>query len=173
MLSSARSSVISSAISSLTSKLVPFACIVLFASLSSAQDRTPASPLNAEGAPPIKMGLWEATTTTQSLTFKMRSCVTPESYKDTLTRMPPGCTLANPVINTSSISGDVSCTLPNGASGNGHFDAQFPDSSTMHGSISLNISVQGHSMQTAIKTDSHFVSASCGDIQPGETREVK
>lgn len=70
------------------------------------------------------------------------------------------------------MSGDVSCTMPSGST-TGHFEAQFPDPGTVHSTIDLNMTLQGRTMQRTIKTESHWVSASCGDLAPGQTKEVE
>jgi hypothetical protein len=120
------------------------------------------------------MGLWEATVT-NSLTqkaLKTRSCLTPQSYQDTMAHIPPGCTIANKTQTATSITGDLSCTLQHGGTTTGHIDVEMPDPATVRSKIDLSISVQGQTMPMTLTTDSHFVSADCGDVAPGGSKII-
>ncbi len=155
-----------------------FAALLLAPAIPQTQkNQVPVTPQQGPliaNAPPIKMGLWEASiTTAMGTNIKTRSCMTAQSYRDDLAHMPQGCTLSNVQTSSSTMSGDVSCTLPNGASSSGHIDAQFPDSSTAHATINVTTTMQGRTMPMTITTDSHFVSADCGDIQPGQSKVLR
>lgn len=133
-----------------------------------------APPNRAVDVPPIKMGLWEATVTTQMGTsLKTRSCITAQSYREQLAHLPQGCKLSNVQRSSTSMSGDVSCNLSNGASSSGHIDAQFPDPSTVHSTINVTTTMQGRSMPITITTESHFVNADCEDLEPGQSKVIQ
>jgi hypothetical protein len=136
---------------------------------------TPQQTPPAVNAPPINMGLWDSTMSigTSGATYKSRACLSQESYQRMLTRVPPNCTVSNLTATPTSLTGDVSCESPSGGKSKGHVDVQIPDSSTVHGTITVTTSYQGHSMTMAIKSDAHFVSADCGDLSPGESRDVQ
>lgn len=136
---------------------------------------TPQAPPNAAlPVPPIKMGLWEATTTMSTGTnLKTRACLTQESYRDQLANMPRGCTLSNSQSSSTSMSADVSCNLQNDVKSSGHFSAQFPDASTVHMTMTVTTSMQGRSMTMTMTSDSHFVSSDCGDVAPGQSQIIQ
>lgn len=124
--------------------------------------------------PPIKMGLWEATITNSvaTTTLKARSCVTPESYQNAMAHVPPGCTVTNKTQTATSIKGDVSCTLQHGGTTTGHIEVEMPQPTLMRSTIQLNVTAEGKSIPMTMTTESHFVSAECGDLQPGQTRMI-
>ncbi len=159
------------------SELLFLSAVLLPSAIQTQNGKVPVTPAPGPliaNAPPIRMGLWEASiTTAMGTNIKTRSCMTPQSYRDDLAHMPQGCTLSNVQTSTSSMSGDVSCTLPNGASSSGHIAAQFPDTSTAHATINVTMTMQGRTMPLTITTDSHFVSADCGDIQPGQSKVIR
>jgi hypothetical protein len=137
------------------------------------QAAAPPGP-NMADAPPIKMGLWEATiTTAMGTSLKTRTCLTAESYREQLAHLPEGCTLSNVQKTGTSMSGDVKCNLSNGVNSSGHIDVQFSDPSTVHSTIKVTTTAQGHSMPITITTDSHFVSADCEDLGPGQSKVMQ
>ena len=154
------------------------AALLLAPTISQTQkNQAPVTPQKSPligNAPPIKMGLWEATTTTStSKVFKTRSCVTPQSYREMLTRMPPNCALSNQTNSGTSITEEVSCTASNGNVSTGHVSVQIPDSGTAHSTMTLSATEEGHTMTLTVVTDSHFVSADCGDIAPGVWKDIE
>lgn len=120
------------------------------------------------------MGLWEATITNSLIakTLKTRSCVTPESYQDAMAHIPPGCTMTNKTQTQTHISGDVSCTLEHGGTTTGHVEVEMPDPTTVRSKIDLSLTVKGQPMPMTLTTDSHFVSADCGDVAPGQSKVI-
>ena len=125
--------------------------------------------------PPIKMGLWEATVT-NSLSpnpIKSRSCIDVESYQKSMASVPPGCTITNKKQTATSISGDLSCNLQHGGTATGHVDVEMPDASTMQSTVNLTVTAQGQTVPMKLTTDSHFISADCGDIAPGQGKVVQ
>lgn len=134
-----------------------------------------AAPGGAAPAPPIKLGLWEATITNSlaTNTIKTRSCVTAQSYQETIGHVPPGCTVTNKTQTATSITGDVNCTLQHGGTTTGHIDVEMPDPSTVRSTIKLTVNAQGQSVPMTLTTDSHFVGADCGDIAPGQAKVIQ
>jgi hypothetical protein len=124
--------------------------------------------------PPIKMGLWEATTTSSMgrNTMKSRACVTPDSYQEEVSRVPDGCTVSNRVMTGNSLTADVSCTMQNGASGTGHVQANFTSAAQVHTTIQVSIAMGGGNTPVTFTSDAHFVQADCGDIAPGTSRDI-
>jgi hypothetical protein len=135
------------------------------------------APSGATGItpPPIKMGLWEATITNSiaANSIKTQSCVTPQSYQDAMAHVPPGCTITNKVQTSTSITADVSCTLQRGGTTTGHLDVELPDPGTMRSTIKLTINANGQSVPMTLTTESHFLSADCGDVAPGQAKIIK
>lgn len=124
--------------------------------------------------PNVKMGLWEATITNSiaTATIKARSCVTPQSYQDTMAHVPPGCTVSNKTQTATSLSGDISCTLPHGGTTTGHIDVETPDPTTVRSIIKLSVTANGQTVPMTMTTESHFISENCGDIAPGQSKIV-
>jgi Protein of unknown function (DUF3617) len=121
---------------------------------------------------PVKMGLWENTlTTSEGETQKTRSCFTKESFERSVTNMPPSCTISNQLWTSHSYSSDVMCGNSSSQS-KAHLEMQFLDSVTARSTINVTMFVQGKTIPLTIKTDSHFVRSDCGDIAPGQSREV-
>jgi hypothetical protein len=138
------------------------------------QAAPPAGNVPSADMPPIKTGLWEATVTTAvGTSLKTRTCVTSQGFREQLAHLPQGCTLSNVQKNSTSMSGDVKCSLSNGVTSSGHIDVQFPDSSTVHSTINVTTTMQGRSMPITITTDSHFVGADCEDLEPGQSKMVQ
>lgn len=125
-------------------------------------------------APPVKMGLWEKTITMTGTagtsTMKAKSCVTAESWQEMVQnsqKQHPGCEVKHSQSgNSYSYSG--SCSTAHG------MKMTFDGSSTIrdaehivsesHSTSTLN----GKTHQSEMKAESHFVSASCGNVKPGE-----
>jgi hypothetical protein len=125
-------------------------------------------------ASPIKMGLWEATMIMGAAgTYKSRACLSQESYQRMLTRVPPNCEISNLATTATAITGDLSCISPGGGKSKGRLDVQIPDSSTVHGTVTATSKYEGHAVSMIIKSDWHFVSADCGDLSPGESRDIQ
>jgi hypothetical protein len=138
---------------------------------SKPMDAAPA-PLKLPSTPPVKMGLWESTVGNgRGGSYKTRSCFTNDSYQKDMAKMPPGCTISNQAWTSHSFTADVACTMRETTS-SGHVDVQFPDTETIHSTISVSMTMQGQTMPMSFTTDSHFVSSDCGSIPGGETRPV-
>jgi len=159
------------------SEVLFVAALLLPSAIQTQNGKAPVTPPAGAkvAAPPIKMGLWEATVT-NTLTqkpLKTRSCITPDSYEDAMAHIPPGCTVSNKTQTSTSISGDLSCNLQHGGTTTGHIDVEMPDATTVRSKIDLKVNVQGQSVPMTLTTDSHFVSADCGDIAPGQAKVIQ
>jgi hypothetical protein len=141
-------------------------------SASKPTDAAP-TPLKLPSTPPVKMGLWETTTTTgRGANYKTRSCFTNESYQKDMAKMPPGCTINSQAWTSHSFTADIACTMQDHTS-SGHVDVQFPDTETIHGTMSISMTAEGQTVPFSFTTDAHFVSADCGDIQGGQSKVVR
>lgn len=161
------------------SKFILSAPLVLVLALPQTQNGN-SKPMDAApdqvklpATPPVKMGLWESTATNgRGVSYKTRSCFTNESYQTEMAKMPPGCTISNQAWTSHSFTADVACTMRE-ATSTGHVDVQFPDTATIHSTINISMTAQGQTMPISFTTDSHFVSADCGDIPGGESRAIR
>lgn len=130
-------------------------------------------------ASPVKMGLWEKTMTKNNgagapSTTKTRTCVTPEEWKEmdaNVTRKRPGCT-NGAVRNAKGYTFNSTCTI-------GATTLVINGSTTM--TDAEHIVTESHSTttrdgqkkQTDTRSVSHFVSADCGKVKPGEPEDVE
>jgi hypothetical protein len=138
--------------------------------------------------PPIKMGLWQtessATMTgmedspmgkamSGSHSNVTQGCLTPDTWKDSFQKMQNqlqnDCKVSNMHQDAHSITFEETCTSERYTS-NVHFEGFFDDAEHMHGNVKVAMTApslpQGMTMNMAMK--SHYVSASCGDVKPGE-----
>lgn len=121
--------------------------------------------------PPMKMGLWEMNTTaktqlpdgTEKTTAqKLRICITEANW---LKLMGPtakdACPKTNEVWSKNGYSFDVACSgKPKGASVAIHFDSL----ELQHGIIDVYSTPDGKPMKMHGEDESHWVSATCGDV---------
>ncbi len=147
--------------------------------------------------PPIKMGLWqsEVTVTTARMenpaadndahtvhTTVRRSCMTSDTWKKNMQAMHEqqhqqevNCTTTNMQQDAHKMSFDQQCTADQGYNTSVHVKMQLDNEEGMHGTPDIKMSgpvfPQGISMHSAIK--SKYLSADCGEIRPGEQRDVK
>lgn len=156
----------------------------------------------AQTTPPIKMGLWKITETTKMSGFSLppqaaaelkqmgrslpgqtphtavyESCWTKAQWQKDLVGAPhkKDCSVTNRKISTSEISTDVTCKFGNYVT-SGSWDVHILDREHTHGvgqmkSTSTASGKQGMSTNTTF--DSQFISASCGDVQPGKHKLLK
>jgi len=129
-------------------------------------------------APPVKMGLWQKTMTMTggpngTMTLNSKSCVTPESWQQMVQnsqKQRPGCDVKRSQ-NGNGYSYSGSCSTAHGMKMTFSGTATIRDAehivSESHSTSTLN----GKTRQSDIKAESHFVSASCGNIKPGESDE--
>jgi hypothetical protein len=142
--------------------------------------------------PPMKMGLWqsEVTVTMSGMpngvtmpahTMVRQSCMTPDTWKDSLRGMQSrrpmsdaNCTTSNMAQDSQHVAFDAQCTAQQGMVANIHVDMQFDSSDSMHGSTSASMTgpsvPPGMAVNSTIK--SKFVSADCGDVKPGQQKDT-
>jgi hypothetical protein len=139
--------------------------------LASAATLLAATFFQAPATPPMKMGLWESTSTakvqqpdgTEKSTIRTyRNCVTETNW---LTQMGPtakeACPKANEVWTKDSYSFDVACQgKPKMASVSVHFD----NLETQHIHLQIFAAPDGTPMKVDMGGETHWVSAACGDV---------
>lgn len=104
------------------------------------------------------------------------SCLTPTSWQKQLGLANPphnqDCVTSNRKSSASETSFDITCKGRT-YTATGHWDVTFPDREHMHGvgKMSGGATAPGaQPISTNTTFDSHFVSASCGDVQPGSSK---
>ncbi|HEX4008303.1 MAG TPA: DUF3617 family protein [Acidobacteriaceae bacterium] len=154
--------------------------LIALAGVAAAQVITP---------PPMKMGLWQEDVTIQmsgmpnGMTMPPRSvteqsCMTSDTWKDSLRSMQQSRRQGQMNCSTSSIQQDAhhvtfdaSCTTQQGMSTTIHVDMQFDNDENMHGTTSATMTgpnvPPGMAMHSTIK--SKYLGADCGTVKPGTT----
>lgn len=141
--------------------------------------------------PPENNGLWQTEVTATSTGVEktpqpphvrvMQYCMTPESWKNVLGVQSPqdqdsNCKRSNFHQDSHRLVFDMTC---GDGSGQGsmqmHFDMSFDDAEHVHGSVLTKMQPTGmpHPMTMNTKIVSHYISASCGDVKPGDSRIIK
>jgi hypothetical protein len=129
--------------------------------------------------PPMKMGLWEMTSTGTvngtsmllrlpglgSRTLKSRSCITPDTFEQAWSSL-KNCTRDNVVSGPKSFSYDLTCA--NGRS-KIHFAMTFD--TPEHGTYTMHSVSSSQTMDTT--ADATFISTDCGGIEPGKPKIMK
>ena len=133
--------------------------------------------------PPMKLGLWETSSTTSMQmpgmnmppqpphSVKARVCVTAETWARAFgnnDRM-AGCTRSNESYGAKHYSFDLSCPAMNGSA---HFEMEFFGDDSGRGKIHMDMNPQGHHAIVDSVLDSHFVSSDCGGLAPGRSQVV-
>ena len=149
------------------------AASLLFASYPPQTQSGSGSSATMPATLPIKMGLWEnKLTTSEGETQKTRSCFTRDSFERSVANVPPSCSISKQVWTSHSYASDIACSTPTSHS-TGHLDMQFPGPETARSTIAITMTVQGKTIPLTITTDSHFISSKCGDLGPGQSRELQ
>ena len=126
-------------------------------------------------APPMKLGLWETTSSTKmampgmdmpARTMKVRSCATAESWNKAFgsARQNKDCRPANENQTATSYSFDLVCTS---SKASGHGEMNFGDGSKGHGSMHMVVDAGGKTMTMDTSWESTYVGADCGSVAPG------
>jgi hypothetical protein len=143
-------------------------------------------------APPVKMGLWETESTAKTTgmentpmaragnrTTVSQGCLTPETWKSGLEHMQndaqrSDCKVSKMQQDSHSLSFDETCNSERYNS-DVHFEALIDDSEHIHGSGKVHITAPGlpQPMTMDMSLKSHYVSASCGDVKPGEGKIIR
>jgi Protein of unknown function (DUF3617) len=157
--------------------------LTFFAAIHSVQAQTMEPP-------PLKMGLWQMESTTSVAGMEnmpmghaasqhstvTQSCLTPDSWKNDFEKMTnptSNCTPKNVHQDSHSITADLICNSERYSS-NAHFEGLFDSDEHVHGTATSHITAQGmpQSITMQMSFTSHYLSASCGDVKPGEGKVV-
>jgi hypothetical protein len=137
--------------------------------------------LQAPMAPPMKLGLWE---TTSSMTMQMpgmqmparmtkvRSCATADSWAKAFgqARQNKDCRPVNEKQTATTYSFDLSCTS---SKATGHVEMDFGNGTTGHGTMHMVMDAGGKEMTMDQTWDSTYVGADCGSVKPGSPEILK
>jgi hypothetical protein len=132
---------------------------------------------NTPTVPPMKMGLWEMTSTATmngsnmlslmpglgKRTVKSRSCITPDTFQQAWGGL-KGCTRDNVVSGQKGFSYDLTC-------GRSKIQFAMTFDTPEHGTYSMH-SVSGSSTMETV-ADATFISSDCGSVVPGKPQMVK
>jgi Protein of unknown function (DUF3617) len=131
--------------------------------------------------PPMKVGLWESTSTSHMTmpgmsmnmpprTSKVQSCVTADSWAKTIGQAQgQDCSKTSESFSGHTYSADVSCK----SGAKGHVTMSWDSSDTGHGTMHLDVNAGGHPASVDMTMSSHFVSADCGAVKPGSAVPVQ
>jgi Protein of unknown function (DUF3617) len=153
--------------------------------------------------PPIRMGLWQTTTTStisgiqippdvaarmqamgrslpmgQPQTTVTQSCATPEKWKDMFRHLhrQGNCEFNNEHLTSSSLSADLSCKSPNGRySSSGHIDVRFVSEEKVHGKAHV-VTVMESQPQPIVSDmsfDSAYQGSDCKDVSPDSAKVIR
>ena len=129
--------------------------------------------------PPMKMGLWETTATTQmsgvdlppgmaglgSRSLKIRACVTPESYDKAFnSSQTKDCVRSNESWSGKTYSFDLTCRS---GKTTGHFEMTFDSEESGHSKTHLVVNPDSaHPVTMDTTGSSQFISSDCGAVTP-------
>lgn len=141
-----------------------------------------ASFFQLPSTPPMKLGLWEITTTmTMEMpgmpaqpphSVKVRSCVTAASWTKSFGKMQQAgdCTLSHQSMTAGHYSFDVSCPSMNAT---GHSEMDFSGGTTGHGTMHMEMNASGRQMVTHAVWDSRYLGADCGAVTPDKPQMIQ
>jgi hypothetical protein len=130
-------------------------------------------------APPIKMGLWETNSTVDNgdgspTKAKLRSCITTADWeKMAQGAMPqrPGC--KNSLAKTANgYSFDVNCSSAQ-MTIQMHGTSHIVDAEHMQGEMHMTTVFQGKTNNVITRSETHYVSAGCGAVKPGQPQVIE
>jgi len=153
--------------------------------------------------PPVKMGLWESSVTMTMGGFQIppdvaakmqamgrpvpgaahttvtQSCLTADQWTKTWANLNKRgdmeCKVSNLTQGSQKLSFDTSCTSQQGGVFTGHFEMFFDDDEHSHGTMHMKgeSGSGGQPIVMDMKMTSHFVSADCGEVKPGDAKVIK
>jgi hypothetical protein len=133
-------------------------------------------------APPMKLGLWETTSSTTmqmpgmqmppARAMKIRSCATAESWSKAFgsARQNKDCKPVNEKQTATTYSFDLSCSS---SKATGHVEMDFGNGTTGHGSMHMVMDAGGKTMTMETSWDSKYVGADCGSVAPGSPEIIQ
>jgi hypothetical protein len=120
---------------------------------------------------PFKEGLWENVMYGDDGKPDLRShdCLTQKSFVEMMTKVNshPGCKLTSQNYSSRGLTVDMSCNLKN-MQMTLHGTIEVLDAEHMRGTNTMKMVMQGQTRETTTKSTAHFLSASCGNIKPGD-----
>lgn len=159
----------------------------------------------AQQAPPVRMGLWDSTHVTTMTGLQLppgvaeklkamgrpvpgaeptrvesQSCLTPEKWKEMLTRTNDqrSCTLTNLQQSSSGMSADITCTPSSSGRGSatahGHMQMNFVSPEKVHGTVHTEV-VRAENPQPIVMdmtVDSTWQGADCKGISPDTPKVI-
>jgi hypothetical protein len=150
--------------------------------------------------PAVKMGLWQNTVTntmsgiqippevaermkamgrpvpgSAPRTTTTQSCLTPDKWQKSISDMQQGknCQFTNVKQSASGMSGDMTCTTPEGSS-KGHLDATFESQEKMNGKMHMEISTARQSQPIVMDAtfESVYQGSDCKGISPDSPKII-
>jgi hypothetical protein len=115
-------------------------------------------------------------------TMVMQACVTQDEWSKTLANLGKRgdmtCTTSNLMQDSQKLTFDESCVSPRGGTFAGHFEMFFDDAEHSHGEVHMKTAgaqdgASSLKITIDVSTTSHFVSADCGDMKPGDAKVIK
>ncbi len=128
--------------------------------------------------PPMKLGLWESTSSMTMnipgmtgpgrppIVTKSRNCVNAETWAKAFTDSgrAGSCSRTNEKYAAGHLSFDMAC--PN-VSGTGHGEMNFA-AGAGQGKVHLDMNMAGRAVSSDMVIESHYVGADCGTVVPGK-----
>ncbi|HZC42568.1 MAG TPA: DUF3617 domain-containing protein [Acidobacteriaceae bacterium] len=154
-------------------------------------------------APPIKMGLWQTTTTStmsgmqippdvaarmkamgrslptgQPRTTVTQSCATPEKWKEMFQHLQRqgNCALTNEHLTSSSLTADVSCKSGDERyNSTGNVDIHFESDEKIHGKVHVetNVQSQPQPIVSDMSFESAYQGADCQGVSPDAAKVIR
>jgi Protein of unknown function (DUF3617) len=175
-------------------------CLFLFCAVSAASAQTAIAP---NTPPPVKMGLWETTVTTQMTGFQLppdvvaklkamgrdapgephtvvtQGCLTPAEWQKDIEEMNKphnsDCEVTKHGDDVRSLSFDISCKT-HGGTIIGHWEMHVTNDEHGHGTGHMKSDEAGPNGQAFVMDstmDTRYLGADCGDVKPGDAKVIK
>lgn len=129
-------------------------------------------------SPPIKMGLWQkemVTTggTTPDAPMKAKSCITPAEWQTMVenSQKPRDGCVTNKTKTANGYSFDTSCKMHDGTTMVANGTTAIQDSEHIVSDVHTSMTIKGQKRESTMHSTSHFLSADCGAVKPGEPEE--
>jgi hypothetical protein len=152
-------------------------------------------------APPVKMGLWQGTTTiklsglqippdiaermkaagrpipgSEPRTIETQSCLTTEKWKEMIAKIQDSenCKLTNVKQDATEMSADIACQTGGGGSAMGRVQVNFPTSEKIHGTGHMEITTSRQPQPIVMDTtlDSTYQGSDCKGVSPDTPKVI-
>jgi hypothetical protein len=166
-----------------------------------AQAQNAAPPVQNAAEPPVKMGLWQGTTTiklsglqvppevaekmkamgrpmpgSEPRTIETQSCLTPEKWKEMIAKMQDreNCKLTNVKQDATEMSADIACQTTGGGSAMGRVQANFLSSEKVRSTGHMEITTPRQPQAIIMDTtfDSTYLGSDCKGISPDTPKVI-